>query len=108
MIRIAQPLAYECRDALDAYFSKHPNPALQAACLPALDELLKRDVKLTGALAGWMGGLVYAVANDAKFPCGVDGVLNADFSAAWGVTMNTIRRRAAEIKRAFGWMPGFQ
>jgi len=103
MIREAQSLHDECREALDAYFEKHPNPNLQASCAGALFKLLKLKPALTGKLNGWLGGLVYAVANDARNACGVDGVLNADFSAAWGVSMNTIRNRSWEIKRLFGW-----
>jgi len=100
----AKPLIDKCRDALDAYFTQYPNPNLQASCMGALFKFLKDNPELNGNLNGWMGGLVYAVDNDGIIsPCGVRGMLNADFEKAWGVTMGTIRKRSWAIRMVLKW-----
>ena len=92
--------AAECLQVLNAFFTRHPNPQLQAWAMGSFQKLLKRGVQLTGSPAGWMAGLVYAVANHGKRPCGVDGLLNAEFTEAFGgVSMSTVRSRAATIQQ---------
>jgi len=90
---------------IEVFFAKYPNDDLRARTFGVLMELLETDATYRGDLRGWVGGLVYAVNNDGRFPCGVDGVSNRELSEAFGVRIETIRTRAATIKQKLGWMP---
>lgn len=74
-----------------------PNSALQRKAADCLTFLMKSGKPLLGALRAWAAGIIYAVANLNRFPCGVDGVLDAEFAAFFGMSMTTIRNRAAQI-----------
>lgn len=90
-----------CRDCLNRFFSKYEHLAyLHGNCTEVLRLLVAAGVLLTGSPAGWAAGIVYAVANDAKRPCGVPGILNADFERAFGVTMSTVRKRVGAVQRS--------
>ena len=65
---------------------------------PDVAALLKLEVDFSGGAAGWAAGIVYAVGSTG---CGVPGVLT-DFEQAFGTTMNTVRRRAAEVELPAG------
>jgi hypothetical protein len=91
--------AESCRSALARFFAGHPDPTLQARVLKALRFLSASAEPLLGKAEGRAAGLVYAMANRDRFPCGIPALLNADFAAWFGVAMETIRRRAAEIDR---------
>jgi len=68
-------------------------------------ELLETEAEFRGDIRGWLAGLIYAVNNDGRYACGVDGVSNAEFTAAFGVTMSTVYSRAAAIKQKLVWTP---
>ena len=85
-----------CQDLLDAFFERHPNDDFRDRVDQALALLLGRDVTVRGAPGGWAGGIVYAVGGTG---CGVPGVMNADLEKAFGTTMDTIRRRAEQIRQ---------
>lgn len=89
-----------CRDCLDTFFASYRHPELQKRVAKALRFLLASGEPLLGKPAGWAAGIVYALANDGRFPCGVPGVLNADIEEFFGVSMGTIRKRAAHVQRA--------
>jgi hypothetical protein len=52
---------------------------------------------LAGKPAGWAAGLIYGAANLGRQPVGVPGLLNSEFTKFFGVSMETVRRRAARI-----------
>lgn len=93
--------AAACSDCLKRFFSNHKHLVhLQGYSDEVLRLLVAAGVQLTGSPASWAAGIVYAVANDAKRPCGVSGILNADFERAFGVTMSTVRKRVGAVQRA--------
>ena len=59
--------------------------------------LVADDEPLLGKPSGWAAGIVYALANRYRQPCGVPGLLNKDLEKFFGVTMGTIRNRAARV-----------
>jgi hypothetical protein len=86
-----------CREQLDRYFASHPNPALEMRSMKALRLLATAEKPLAGQAQGWAAGVVYAIANLDRQTCGVPGLLNAEFAKMFGVSMETVRRRAASI-----------
>ena len=92
-----------CRGLLDHFFDLHPNAAMERRALKALRLLLASDASLTGASGGWAAGIIYAAANRDRRACGVPGILNSDFAAFFGVSMGTVRRRAAQIAGLLDW-----
>jgi hypothetical protein len=92
-----------CRGLLDGFFRRHPNAALEKRALKALHLLTACDKRLTGACAGWAAGIVYAVANRDRRACGVPGILNSELEGLFGVSMGTVRKRAAQIAELLAW-----
>lgn len=88
----------ECRTLLDRYFASHADATMQMQAHKALRMLRASEKPLQGKAEGWAAGIIYAVANDGCFPCGVPGLLNSEFEQFMGVTMSTIRYRAARVK----------
>ncbi|MEX0654159.1 MAG: DUF6398 domain-containing protein [Phycisphaeraceae bacterium] len=87
-----------CREHLDHFFTAHPDPVLQQRAMKALRLLRTSDQPLTGKTKGWAAGIVYVAATDGRITCGVPGVLNSEFEQIMGVTMSTVRKRAARVK----------
>ncbi|MEX0744879.1 MAG: DUF6398 domain-containing protein [Phycisphaeraceae bacterium] len=87
-----------CREHLDRFFTAHPDPVLQQRAMKALRLLRASDKPLAGKAEGWAAGIVYVAATDGRITCGVPGVLNSEFVQVMGVTMSTVRKRAARIK----------
>jgi hypothetical protein len=77
----------------------HPNPALNKRAMKALRLLAAGERPLTGKAEAWAAGVIYAVANLDRQACGVPGLLNSDFTEFFGVSMETARRRAADVLR---------
>lgn len=92
-------LALACRDGLNRFFGAHPDAATQRRTLKALRLLTACDKPLRGKPEGWAAGIVYWVANHDRQACGVPGLLNSEVEARFGVSMGTIRKRAAQIER---------
>lgn len=95
MAAIQPPSNQTCRQLLDAFFTKYPNQRLRDESAGVL-LLLTRKVPMPGKPGGWAGGIVYAIGSHG---CGVPDVLNHELEEAFGTTMNTIYRRAAQIRR---------
>ena len=85
-----------CAELCASFFTKYPNDELRNLADQALAALRKLEMEFPGQAAGWAAGIVYAVGCSG---CGVPDVLNADFEKAFGTTMSTIRRRAAQVRR---------
>ena len=89
----------ECEGLLNRFFDTYRNDALRKRALKALRFLMACDMPLGGRPAGWAGGIVYFVANrDQLVNCGVPGLLNSDLETFFGISMGTIRQRAAGIE----------
>lgn len=88
-----------CKGYLDSFFTSYRHSALEKSAGKALRVLLASGKPLLGKPAGWAAGIVYAMANDGRYPCGVPGVLNADVEDFFGVSIGTIRKRAAQVVR---------
>ena len=81
------------------FFEKYPNDDLRDLVSQALALLLKKQTAFPGEPGAWAGGVVYAVGSGG---CGVPDVMNADLENAFGTTMGTIRKRAAQVKQVLG------
>ena len=81
----------------------HPNVAMKKRVLKALRFLTVSEKPLAGKPEGWAAGIIYAVANRDRQACGVPGLLNSEFQALFGVSMGTIRKRAAMVERLLAW-----
>ena len=92
-----------CQGYLDHFFSRHPDEALRKRALKAQRLLMAVDEQLVGKPAGWAAGIIYAAANRDRQACGVPGILNTDFETFFGVSMGTVRRRAAQVAALLEW-----
>jgi hypothetical protein len=88
-----------CREHLDRFFAAYPNPTLHQQAAKALRLAAAGETPLGGKPETWAAGAIYAVANLERNACGVPGFLNSDFSEFFGVTMGSIRKRAADVMR---------
>jgi hypothetical protein len=87
----------ECKDFLNRFFDSYRNDTLQKQALKALRFLAACDEPLSGRPGGWAAGIVYALANRCRLPCGAPGLRNKDLEEFFGVTMGTIRERAVRV-----------
>ena len=90
----------ECRAHLDRFFASYRDEKMHKAAMKALRFLAADDEPMRGKPEGWAAGIVYALANRDRRACGVPWMLNAEFEEFFGVTMSTIRKRAAQVERA--------
>lgn len=88
----------ECRAHLDRFFAAHPEAARCKRANQALRLLRASEKPLKGKAEGWAAGIIYAVTTDGRIACGVPGILNREFEQFMGVSMSTIRYRAARVK----------
>lgn len=88
-----------CRERLERFFDEHPDAATRSRALKALRLLTACEKPLRGKPEGWAAGIIYGVVNRDRRACGVPGLLNSEVEAFFGVSMGTIRRRAAQIER---------
>lgn len=97
----AQPQIDErsCRESLERFFGDHPDTATQRRALKALRLLAACETQLRGKPEGWAAGIIYSLANQDRRACGVPGLLNSEVEALFGVSIGTIRKRAAQIER---------
>lgn len=88
-----------CREHLDRFFESYPDPTMQKRSLKALRFLSSRGNPLAGKPEGWAAGIIYGLATRHRRACGVPGILNAEFERFFGVSMSTVRKRAAQVMR---------
>jgi hypothetical protein len=81
---------------LDRFFDAYPNTALHERTAKAL-RLAAGEKPFAGKPESWAAGAIYAVSNLNRQACGVPGLLNSEFAGFFGVTMETVRRRAAHV-----------
>ena len=87
----------ECKDFLNRFFDSYRDDTLQKQALKALRFLMASDNPLLGKPAGWAAGIVYALANRYRLPCGVPGLLNKDLEEFFGASIRMIRERAVRV-----------
>lgn len=88
-----------CKQLLAAFFKKFPNLPLQSEANRMIESLQDFHVSMPGKYGGWAGGIVYASANQFRQACGFPNLLNKECEEFFGVSMGTIYKRAAMIKR---------
>ena len=88
-----------CQSLLESFFAKFPNLRVQVETDCILKIILAHEIPLPGKPCGWAGGILYAVSNKGRWPCGVLGLLNKEIEEFFGVSMSTIYKRAAVISR---------
>jgi hypothetical protein len=86
-----------CRDRLEDFFASYRDAALKERAMKALRLLSASEKPLAGKPDGWAAGIIYAVANLDRQACGIPGLLNSEFIDFFGVSMETVRKRAANI-----------
>ena len=88
-----------CQQLLVAFFTKYPNARLRIETDRTLKRLMAQKVPMPGKPGGWVGGIIYALTNQYRRACGIPGLLNKECEEFFKVSMDTIYRRAAMIKR---------
>jgi hypothetical protein len=89
-----------CRQFLEAFFAEYPDDQLQLKSGLVLKALEAKGLSLSGKPGGWAAGIVYAVGSTG---CGVPGVPNREMERTFGVSMSTVYRRAAAVRREIPW-----
>jgi hypothetical protein len=98
MIAINETVGQASGRLLAAFFKKYPNKRFQVEANRILKRLLALKIPMPGKPGGWAGGIVYAISS---IGVGVPGVLNSELEKAFNVTMGTIYKRAAMIRKLF-------
>lgn len=99
MIAVNKSMDQDCRQLLAAFFTKFPSNLLQTETNRVLKSLLDCKIPMPGKPGGWAGGIIYAVANQGRRACGVPGLLNQECEEFFKVSMGTIYKRAAKIRK---------
>ena len=84
-----------CREHLDRFFAVHPDATIEKRAHQALRA---SETPLKGKVEGWAAGIIYAVGTYDRPPVGVPGILNSEFETLMGVSMVTVRQRAARVR----------
>ena len=87
-----------CRHYLSTFFRKFPNPLLQQEAEIALNTIVDCNMPMRGNTGGWAAGILYAVANQFRWPCGIPPLLNKESEEFFHVSMSTVYKRAAKVK----------
>jgi hypothetical protein len=88
-----------CQQLLVAFFKKYPDARLKIEADRTLKRIMAQKVPMLGRPGGWVGGIIYALTNRYRRPCGIPGLLNKECEEFFNVSMETIYRRAAMIKK---------
>lgn len=95
---IAAEFEVECGKHLDRFFAAYPDDVMENRAQKALRMLRASEKTLKGKAEGWAAGIIYAIAADGHFPCGIPNVLSADFAALMQVPMEITCYRAERVK----------
>ncbi len=96
MVAINENNEQAYQQLLAAFFKKYPNPRLQVEVNRILKRLLVLKIPMPGKPGGWAGGIVYAMSS---IGVGVPGVLNSELEKVFNVSMGTIYKRAAMVRK---------
>jgi Domain of unknown function (DUF6398) len=97
MIASTHTVESPCKEHLDRFFARYPDAALQSRAAKAVRILTADDQPFAGKPEGWAAGIIYALANRDRQACGMPGLLNSEFAEFFGVSMGTVRKRAASV-----------
>lgn len=88
-----------CQQFVTAFFKAYPDPNLQNDVNGFVKRLEAFKIPMPGKPGGWAGGIIYALSNLYKIPCGIHGVLNKECEDFFNVSMETIYRRAYQVRK---------
>ena len=88
-----------CQKLLSAFFEKYPNANLQIEANRVLKCFSDFQLLKHGKPGGWAGGVIYALTNQYHRACGVPCILNKECEEFFDVSMGTIYKRTAMIKK---------
>jgi hypothetical protein len=89
-----------CKVHLERFCTILGDQALTARTSKALRFLAQSDTPIRGKPEGWAAGIIYAILTSNRPACGLPGVLNSEAEQIFGVTMGTVRKLAAQVRRA--------
>jgi hypothetical protein len=98
MITSSRTVEIACKEHLERFYASYPDSVMQQRTAKAMRFLEAHEEPLTGKPEGWAAGIIYALSNPDRQACGVPGLLNSEFLEFFGVSMGTIRKRAARVK----------
>ena len=84
------------RERFERCFHNHPNNGMRKRALQVLRFLTISSTPLPGELEDWAEGIIF-IANQGRMSLGFPGLLNSEFQKLYGVSIETVRKRAAEI-----------
>ena len=99
MIAKNETIEQACQKLLSAFFEKYPNANLQIEANRILKCFSDFQLLKYGKPGGWAGGIIYALANQYSRACGIPGLLNKECEEFFDVSMGTIYKRAAKIRK---------
>jgi hypothetical protein len=102
MIAINKTSDQICQKLLADFFAKYPNARLRVQANRTLKMLLACKIPMPGKPGGWAGGIVYALTNQYRQACGIPCILNQEAEEFFFVSMGTIYKRAAMIRKILG------
>ena len=97
MIISNRTIAIACKEHLERFFASYPDASLQKRTTKAVRFLEAHEEPMTGKPEAWAAAIIYVLTNQDRQPCGVPGLLNSEFAEFFGVSMGTIRKRAASV-----------
>ena len=89
-----------CQEHLGRLFETCRELTMARAAMKALQFLAASGVAMEGKPSGWAAGIIYVLANADRQACGVPWLLNKEFEEFFDVSMSTIRKRAAQVRKA--------
>jgi hypothetical protein len=89
-----------CQEHLGRFFGAYREVTMAKAAMKALRFLAASGVAMEGKPSGWAAGIIYALGNADRQACGVPWPLNKEFGEFFDVSMSTIRKRAAQVRKA--------
>lgn len=99
MVAINKTSDQACQRLLGDFFAKYPNGQLHVQSDRTLKKLLASKISMQGKSGGWVGGIVYAIANQYRQACGLPDILNSEAEEFFGVSMGTIYKRASAVRK---------
>ena len=99
MVSTKRDFEQTCHRCIERFCDRYGDRTMQKRAVKALRFLVVGGQALRGKPEGWAAGIIYALATRGHRACGVPGVLNADLGRLFGVSMGTIRKRAAQVNQ---------
>ncbi len=91
-----QEFRLRCRQMLDEFSSRFPDEAFHFSALQSLEHLVAQRNDCYADPGGWTGGLLYMIAKHNIY-VSHPRFHNRDLEEVFGVSMDTIRKRAVHL-----------